>query len=381
MSRVYMLTEDGLAQPLQRVKCTDEGKELQSLLELNPHLLPSEQISPDNPLEWLLIKREMPVIDPASGIERWSIDFLFIDNMAVPTLVECKRCNDTRSRREVVAQMLEYAANGHHYWSVEDLQAYAQESTGGLENLNLWVSRFYSASTNASDFFEAATANLRKATMRLIFFLEDSPPELRSLVEFLNGQMKNTEVLLVEARLYDSPSGRVVVPWLFGYTEEARVAKRESRAQVVREGAPRGEEAYVAAFEQGLLEEPIKAGIRHMLNAWSNKNRDISYWSFRASAIFMVPSMHRTRGLFQIGQNGDLQLYFNNWQPDARSNMGAPQIEFRDAFSSEIQKLFGIQFSDKQLRGFPIIKAAVWVGKVAELVSMLQNLLTSETST
>jgi hypothetical protein len=42
----------------------------------------------------------------------------------VPTLVEVKRSGDTRARREVVAQMLEYAANGPVYWKVELLRTW-----------------------------------------------------------------------------------------------------------------------------------------------------------------------------------------------------------------------------------------------------------------
>jgi hypothetical protein len=34
----------------------------------------------------------------------------------VPTFVEVKRASDTRARREVVAQMLDYAANGSVFW-------------------------------------------------------------------------------------------------------------------------------------------------------------------------------------------------------------------------------------------------------------------------
>jgi hypothetical protein len=39
----------------------------------------------------------------------------------VPTLVEVKRSDDTRIRREVVGQMLDYAANGVVYWPGEVL--------------------------------------------------------------------------------------------------------------------------------------------------------------------------------------------------------------------------------------------------------------------
>ena len=53
---------------------------------------------------------------------RWSLDHLFLDQEGIPTFVECKRSTDTRARREVVAQMLDYAANGLQYWSMERIQ-------------------------------------------------------------------------------------------------------------------------------------------------------------------------------------------------------------------------------------------------------------------
>ena len=78
--------------------------------------------------------------------------------------------------------------------------------------------------------------------------------------------------MLVEARLYDSPAGRIVVPWLLGYTEQARIVKRESRSQVSRLGVERGEEAYVAAFEQSALAGgKSKAALRSLLGAWPSK--------------------------------------------------------------------------------------------------------------
>ena len=51
------------------------------------------------------------------GGGRWSIDHLFLEQDAIPTLVEVKRSSDTRIRREVVGQMLDYAANGVRYWA------------------------------------------------------------------------------------------------------------------------------------------------------------------------------------------------------------------------------------------------------------------------
>ena len=60
----------------------------------------------------------------------------------------------------------------------------------------------------------------------MLFFLEEAPWQLRSIVEFLNLQMERSEVLIVEARQYEYEGSRIVVPSLFGYTEEARRVKR-----------------------------------------------------------------------------------------------------------------------------------------------------------
>src|ERR1035438_4287250 len=106
MSNVYVVSEDGDSEPMIPVLCKNEDKELQNLLKNNFDLLPGDQIDPDSPCRWMLIKREMPVPDPCTGTDRWSIDFLFVDQKATPTFVECKRYLDTRSRREAVGQVL-----------------------------------------------------------------------------------------------------------------------------------------------------------------------------------------------------------------------------------------------------------------------------------
>lgn len=86
---VYRIDDNSVSHPLTAVKCRDEGKELQRLLELNLDLLPGDQINEDDPRRWLLIRREMPVHDPATGDARWSVDRFLVDQDAVPTLVEC----------------------------------------------------------------------------------------------------------------------------------------------------------------------------------------------------------------------------------------------------------------------------------------------------
>lgn len=61
------------------------------------------------PRRWLLVSREWGVPREEGGGGHWSLDHLFLDQEGVPTLVEVKRSSDTRLRREVVGQMLDYA--------------------------------------------------------------------------------------------------------------------------------------------------------------------------------------------------------------------------------------------------------------------------------
>ena len=109
MGRLYHI-DNGTAFPCKPVRTTDEVAELQDVLARNLFLLPGDQINPEAPRRWMLVRQEMPVPDPGGGGSRWSVDLLLTDQDGVPTFVECKRYADTRSRREVVGQMLEYAA-------------------------------------------------------------------------------------------------------------------------------------------------------------------------------------------------------------------------------------------------------------------------------
>jgi hypothetical protein len=103
-------------------------KVLQLLLSRYPDLLPGDQMNPENPRRWLLVKREMGVPGGIDEGDRWSLDHLFLDQDSIPTFVECKRSSDTRNRREVVAQMLDYAANGIAHWSIDRLRQTAAET-------------------------------------------------------------------------------------------------------------------------------------------------------------------------------------------------------------------------------------------------------------
>jgi hypothetical protein len=77
---------------------------LQALLARFPDLLAGDQFAGVAPRRWLLIGREAALASDEDGGGRWSVDHLFVDQDAVPMLVEVERSSDTRIRREVVGR-------------------------------------------------------------------------------------------------------------------------------------------------------------------------------------------------------------------------------------------------------------------------------------
>jgi hypothetical protein len=108
---IFLVGDDGSLTKAPAAGYAAEA-DLQKLLADNIDLLPGAQMNRDSPRRWLLIKREAGVPDREGGGGWWSVDHLVVDQDAIPTFVEVKRAGDTRARREVVAQMLDYAANG-----------------------------------------------------------------------------------------------------------------------------------------------------------------------------------------------------------------------------------------------------------------------------
>ena len=105
MSSGIFLIQDGGKLVRMEEAAYDSEDLLQGLLEDYPDLLAGDQMESSDPRRWLLVCREMGVPDEEQGGDRWSVDNLFMDQDAIPTLVEVKRSSDAPIRPEVVGQM------------------------------------------------------------------------------------------------------------------------------------------------------------------------------------------------------------------------------------------------------------------------------------
>jgi len=251
---IFVMNAEG---ELTRMEPTryDSEDDLQALVASHPELLGVTDAS-----EILLVRREQAVSDSEDGSARWSLDHLFVTRDAVPVLVEVKRASDTRIRREVVGQMMDYAANGVAYWPIEQIRAsFEREYEEQGIDPAIQISQFLGEDTDEESFWEQVEANLRAGRIRMLFVADQIPSELARIVEFLNEHM-GPEVLAVEIQPYQGGDGlRTLVPRLIGNTERAQAKKatRHSGPRMSREEwlndkvAPLGA-AVVAEFENAV---------------------------------------------------------------------------------------------------------------------------------
>jgi hypothetical protein len=120
--------------------------------------------------------------------------------------------------------MLDYAANAVVYWPVEEIRAQFDSrcTRAGLEpeaELRTFLG------DDAETFWLRVKTNLQAGKIRMICVADRIPPELRRIVEFLNGQMDPAEVLAVEIRHYGADGLETLVSRVIGQTIAAERKK------------------------------------------------------------------------------------------------------------------------------------------------------------
>ena len=193
---------------------------MQALVGAHPELIADQ----DGPL--LLIRREQPIVDRQDGSGRWSLDHLFVTRGGVPVLVELKRAVDTRLRREVVGQMLDYAANGTAYWQAGRIaESYAATAAREGRDADAELAGFLGGGAEPESFWSQVDANFSAGRIKMVFVADTIPRELARIGECLNEQMR-ADVRAVELSWFESEAGVTALsPRYIGETERAQNEK------------------------------------------------------------------------------------------------------------------------------------------------------------
>ena len=298
--RIYLLKDKNQVTRLEAMPYDSEDF-LQGLLEDHPDLLASEQINPDEPRRWLRVAHEMGVAHDEGG-DRWSVDHFFVDHDAVPTLVEVKRSSDTRVRREVVGQMLDYAANASVQWTAEKLgSTFKERCRKNGQDPDETLSRFLGYETKPIEFWEMVTRNLRDTRVRMLFVADRIPSELRRIVEFLDQSMDRAEVLAVEIPQFLNDGVSVFAPRLV--TEQPR-PKRGGPYE------PVSQEEFLDAARKQTGDEVTVAAMKKLLG-WAERKRlprGFGLNNQRSRATIYLPGGRDEDCLIYMWANGNAWL-------------------------------------------------------------------------
>jgi len=288
----------------------------------------------------------------------------------MPTFIECKRYSDTRAKREVVGQMLEYAANGHYYWSKEDIRNYAEQvaKKNGM-TLEEEIKRLQPEEPETVDeFFQHVQDNLREGQIRLVFFMEESPAELKSVVEFLNKQMERSEVLIVEARQYEYEGTKIVTPVLFGFTEEARQVKKT--VSVTTGQRKKWDKESFFNDARGRLKADEVNSIKLLLDKSQELKGELSWGTGKTCGSFSTKWPHLgANTVFSVYSDGRLTINFGNFDKNSK------QHDFLALLKDKLVNELGFSVPEDYERRYPSYQIEEWSVKIKELLNVLALIL------
>ena len=284
---------------------------LQELLADHPQLLAGKQLDGTNPRRWLLVKRELGIPDAEDSANRWSIDHLFLDQDGIPTLVEVKRSTDTRIRREVVGQLLDYAAHATVYWTLEGIRNTFEQTcaTRGVDPDEA-LEAFLGGDAGEilpehEQFWENVQTNLRAGKVRLLIVADTMPSELQRIIEFLNEQMDPAEFLGIAIKQYKADGLRTLVPRVVGMTTAGEGRKSSGRRSTT------GSWTLEDLYQHTDREDPAAGrAVRRLVAHFEQRGISlISGTGRKPTFIFVAEEPVRTQ-LFAVGSRNFVEVYF-----------------------------------------------------------------------
>lgn len=252
----------------------DSEDVLQVALADYPQVIAGQSTDDDGgPRPLVLVAREIGIPSTA-----FSLDHLFLDAEGVPVLVEVKRASDTRIRREVVGQMLDYAANAAINWPVsfvrDALEVQAAKSGQTPEEYLAPV-----AGDDVEGYWKQVGANITAGRIRMLFVADVLPDSLVRIIEFCNEQMSPAEVLGIEVRQYSSGEHVAYVPRVVGRTTEAVAAKQGGK------GTRWTRESFVAEVESDRCAPAVRPVVHRLLEHIDKNGTKLSWGTGLAPGV------------------------------------------------------------------------------------------------
>lgn len=178
---------------------------LRDTLLQHPELIPVGDIDPAyGPLTPLCAELHLGV-----GVGR--LDAAFINAYGRLTLVECKLWRNPQARREVVAQVLDYA-RAISRWSYSDLQRQVAHATGRTGNVPYELAKAQHPELIEHDFVDATAAAMRAGRFLLLIAGDGIREDVGAMAELINNNAAmGFSFGMVEVALYGFADGALAI--------------------------------------------------------------------------------------------------------------------------------------------------------------------------
>lgn len=312
---------------------------MQSLVAKHPEVIA------DADGKLLLIRREQPIQDASDAGGRWSLDHLFVTRSGIPVLVELKRAVDTRLRREVVGQMLDYAANGTAYWQAGRIaESYGATMLEAGRDPETELAAFLDGTAEPNQFWEQVDANFQAGRIKMVFVADTIPRELARIVEFLNEQMQ-ADVRAVELSWFESEGGvTALTPRIIGETERAQTTK-SARGTL----PPISREEWIAKHIEPFGPETVAAAFRFIdMIAAAGGHAEVSTAQGSIISVFDTPKGPIYPMALNFWAKGSVVL---NLQYIANRPAFVTEAARKDVYDSVVEIVGPL--STQSLKGFP----------------------------
>jgi hypothetical protein len=197
-----------------------------------------------------LIHESPEVIPLDSGVDRvvyarqfdcppgYAIDLVGVGSDGGVSIVECKLAKNRESKRQVIGQILEYAA-GLWAMTIDDFERRFIEADGrqsdseGRSPFELLRDDINDSALAEADLRDRVASNLAAGRFRLLIAVDDISEQLQAIIRYVNahtgGELKLVALALAE---FADGATRVLVPTTFG-NEAPAVSERAPAAPPV----------------------------------------------------------------------------------------------------------------------------------------------------
>lgn len=235
-SKLYFVS-DKIASVMNETKYEQEA-DLQELIKDNPELVRRSEQSP----ELYFAAKELGMSETPGSSKAFVLDLFMVDATGMPTLVEVKRSSDTRLKREVVGQLLDYAT----CITTCDMDAVRRSfEDANADDQVLCIS--------TDEFWETVRGNLQRGKMNLVFAADKIPEPLERMIYFLDASMPNICVYGAVIQQYLCNSVRLLATNIVNIPVPAESAP--ARAEMRDEGW--SDEAFAALLSGHKLDSVI----------------------------------------------------------------------------------------------------------------------------